>query len=229
MKKFITLVSKWRKYFVSTIYATHNSSPQIKFALEKSLNQLQKGTIGLNIGAGSTRLHSSMLNIDLAPNSDIDCCALAEQLPFFQEAFVLIVSQETLEHVQYPYHAVREIYRVLKRDGVFYLQVPFIIGYHPGPTDFWRFSREGIRELVEQAGFHVEETGIAVGPGTGYYRILVEFLAITLSYPIPKLYHIIKGVSALVFFPIKWLDPFLVKSKQADRISGGYYVIASKP
>ena len=222
------IISQWRQYFVSIIYADHNQSPQIKAALEQSLTYLQEEKCGLNIGAGSQRLHPRLLNLDIVTDVNIDCCALAERLLFVNECFAVIVSQETIEHVQEPYHAICEIYRVLEEGGVFYLQVPFIIGYHPGPTDFWRFSREGIRELVEQAGFTVEEIGIAVGPATGFYRIAVEFMSVTLSCPIPGLYHIVKGLAAFILYPVKCLDPFLINSSQSDRIPGGYYVISSK-
>ncbi len=35
-------------------------------------------------------------------------------------------------------------------DGTLYVQLPLVIGHHPGPTDFWRFTREGIVHVVER-------------------------------------------------------------------------------
>ena len=43
--------------------------------------------------------------------------------------------------------AIKECYRILKNDGKIYFQVPFIVGYHPGPTDFYRFTKEGIKNF----------------------------------------------------------------------------------
>jgi SAM-dependent methyltransferase len=164
----------------------------------------------------------------MTPYTTTDCCAQAESLPFNHSTFSVAVSQETLEHVKEPWLALREIHRVLKHGGILYFQVPFILGYHPGPTDFWRFSKEGIRELVERAGFVCEEVGIAVGPATGFYRISVEFVAILISRFFPYLYTLSKASAAIFLYPIKWLDRFLLNIEQNDRIAGGYYAIAKK-
>lgn len=218
----------WRRRFVGAVYATHNQSPAIRRALGRCLSRLDNGDRGLNVGAGPTDIHPAVLNLDITPLATVDCCAPAEHLPFADNSFALVVSQETLEHVREPHTAMREICRVLKQGGMLYCQLPFVIGYHPGPTDFWRFSVEGIRALVEQNGLICSEVGIAVGPATGFYRIAVEFVAVLLSRATPGLYHPIKGLAALMFYPLKALDPLLVGSAQADRIAGGYYVIAYK-
>jgi SAM-dependent methyltransferase len=185
--------------------------------------------VGLNVGSGDTRLHSSIINLDIQYSPSIDCFGKAEYIPFKDSSFTFVMTQETLEHVQKPYLAIEEMYRVLQKQGILYCQLPFIIGYHPGPTDFWRFSKEGICELVEQAGFIVEEVAIAVGPATGFYRIAVEFLAVIMSRLEPRAYRLSKGLMAVGLYPVKWLDTFLIRSEQADRIPGGYYVIARKP
>lgn len=221
-------MSNLRRRFVDAIYATHNSSPAIEQAINRCLESIKSGEVGLNVGSGATRIHERILNLDIIINSQVDCLAFAEQLPFKENSIRFVMTQETIEHVRDPYGAIEEIYRVLEEGGIIYFQVPFVIGYHPGPTDFWRFSVEGVRELLERAGFVCDEISIAVGPATGFYRILVEFWAVLFSSFWSRLYYPIKGLSALVFYPIKWLDSLLLRSKQADRIAGGYYVIAHK-
>lgn len=221
-------ITNWRHNFVSKIYATHNNSPSVKKTIKRCLASLNKAEIGLNIGSGSSNLHHSLINLDIVFNPAIHCCGRAETLPFTDKSFSLIISQEVLEHVQHPIMALDEMFRVLKNNGTLYLQVPFIIGYHPGPTDFWRFTKEGIKEIVEQSGFVCEEIGISVGGGTGFYRIVVEFIAVLFSQVSEKLYLPCKGIAALLLFPFKWVDPLLLKGKQSDRIAGGYYVVAKK-
>jgi SAM-dependent methyltransferase len=211
-----------------TSYTDHGTSLTVKAALGKCLAQLPPGSRGLQVGSGTNRLHPAIFNLDLTYNRSLDCCGRAENLPFRAASFSLIVSQEVLEHVKDPNVALEEMYRVLSRQGLLYCQVPFIIGYHPGPTDFWRFSRQGIREIVEKAGFVCAEVGIAVGPCYGFYRIAVEFGAVIGSSLIPRLYKPIKGLLALVLAPIKWLDPLMRSAAQADRVAGGYFVIAYK-
>jgi SAM-dependent methyltransferase len=182
----------------------------------------------LEVGAGSSNLHAAIIKLDIAPSANIDVCASAESLPFADGVFDVVVSQEVLEHVRNPFQAMREMGRVLKPGGLVYCQVPFIIGYHPGPRDYWRFTREGIREMAEQAGLECKETNISVGPGTGFYRIAVELLATFSGAIFSGLYIPTKGLFAVLLYPFKWLDPFLSGSPQADRIPGGYYLIASK-
>ena len=218
----------WRARFVHLVYATHNDAPAIRRALKRCLSGLAPGRTGLNVGSGDTDLHPSLVNVDLRPGPSVSCCARAESLPFRSDSFALVISQETLEHVPDPWHATAEIHRVLRPGGTFYCQLPFVIGYHPGPTDYWRFTREGIRELLERAGFRCEEVSIAVGGGTALYRIAVEFVAVSLGRMVPPAYHAFKGVAALLLYPIKWLDSVLSGAPQADRIAGGYYAIGRK-
>jgi len=214
--------------FIDNIYTTHNDSSVIQKALSRCFSTINENSIGLNIGAGSSQLHPSILNLDIAFSKSTDCVANAEQLPFADNTLDIVVTQETLEHVKDPFLVIKEINRVLKPNGILYCQVPFTIGYHPGPTDYWRFSVEGIQEMVERTGLHCDEVSIAVGPGTGFYRIVVEFWAVLFSVIYSRFYRPVKGIAALVFYPIKLLDPLLIRSPQANRIAGGYFVVAHK-
>jgi SAM-dependent methyltransferase len=169
-----------------------------------------------------------MINYDCVPSGSVDCLGMAEQLPFRSSTFRVVITQETLEHVREPRQALAEVNRVMVPGGVLYCQVPFVIGYHPGPTDFWRFTRQGIEQIVTEAGFECDEVAIAVGPATGFYRIAVEFAAVTVARIFGRLYIPTKAAAALLFAPVKLLDPLLLRSDQADRLAGGYYVVAHK-
>jgi SAM-dependent methyltransferase len=217
-----------RLSLVKLIYADHNNASIVQKKMKQCLNHLKKDDIGINIGAGTTLVHENVRNLDIFPGQNIFYVAKAEKIPEIDNFFTLAISQEVLEHVQNPTQACFEIHRVLKKGGIFYCQIPFIIGYHPGPTDYWRFTIEGIQELLKRTGFEIEEIGISVGAGTGYYRISVEFFAGLISIFIPKLYFISKGFFSIFLFPLKSFDFLFMYSKQKDRIPGGYYVIAKK-
>jgi len=219
-----------KQSFIRHIYADHNNSSAVKRAVADLLHILDSDIHkkGLNIGSGYSKIHKQISNLDIMDGPFVDYVSDGHSLPFPNDSFDLILAQESLEHFEDPFRAVCEVYRVLRPQGFFYVQVPFIIGYHPGPTDFWRFSKEGIRKLVEQAGFNCESIGISVGPATGLYRVLVEFIATFFALVCEKSYLPVKGVSALLFYPIKMLDLILMKSPQCDRIAGGYYAIARK-
>lgn len=221
-------IKKLRSKFVNFFYADHNQSSIVKRKLKECIEQLGVEDIGINIGAGETNIHERIRNLDIFEGENIYYVARAESIPEKSDFFSLAISQEVLEHVESPELAVREIYRVLKPGGVFYCQIPFIIGYHPGPTDFWRFTKEGLITLLEKEGFRINEIGISVGAGTGYYRISVEFFAGLFSIFLPWIYYILKGIFSIFLFPMKYLDLLFVYSRQKDRIAGGYYVIARK-
>lgn len=217
-----------RTKFVGLVYADHNRSPVVRAAIAEQLRALPQDGYALNVGAGSTRLDPRVRNLDVSDGPGIDIVGPAEAIPLKDDSVDLVITQETLEHVADPVKAMAEITRVLKPNGTLYLQVPFTIGYHPGPTDFWRFTKEGIVQLAESHGLRCVETGRVVGPSTGYYRISVEHFAIVGSLLFKPLYIPLKAAFAVLLFPLKWLDALTSRSPQADRIAGGYYVIATK-
>ena len=220
--------SELRRRFVERVYAAHNDTPHIRDAVQRCRDRVSPLDWSLNLGSGYTQRRSRTVNFDCVSTPTVDYLGFAHRLPFRTGAFKLVITQETLEHVRDPASTLDEIHRVLASDGMLYCQLPFIIGYHPGPTDFWRFTREGIEALVTRAGFRCDEIEVAVGPATGFYRVAVEFTAVVASGVFSKLYFPAKAAAALVFAPIKVLDRPLAKTPQVDRLAGGYYVIARK-
>lgn len=59
-----------------------------------------------------------------------------------------IIAMETLEHVQHPWLAAKEIGRVLrKEDGILIASTPMKCAIHNFPSDYWRFTPEGMKQL----------------------------------------------------------------------------------
>lgn len=220
--------ARLRLRFVHLVYADHNRRDSVRSQIRTLLAALPTHGVGLNIGAGTTSIDARVRNLDIVPGPNIDYVGSAEDIPLPDASVDLVITQETLEHVANPLQAMREIHRVLKPGGVLYLQLPFVIGYHPGPTDFWRFTRQGIVQLAESSGLVETTVGTAVGSSTGFYRIAVEYFAILLSVPFRPLYMPLKAFFAVALYPIKWLDAVTDRSPQNDRLAGGYFVVARK-
>ncbi len=216
-----------RQWFIRSFWAAHNASPAVRKAMGSLLADLGDGR-GLNLGCGDTRLGPRLVNFDLMYTGAVDVLGDTLALPFPDGQFALIISQEMVEHVPDPFRAVREMARVLRAGGTLYLQAPFVIGYHPGPEDYWRFSRAGMQRLLEQAGLECRRLEPAVGAGTGMYRITVEFFAALPARMLPALYLPAKALASVIFFPLVWWDGFLARGKQSDRIPGGYFAIGVK-
>lgn len=220
--------ARLRGWFVSRFWATHHRSRAADRLLRQTLGQLRPEGRGLNVGCGEARLDRRLVNLDLARTPAVDLVADGLRLPFPGARFDLVISQETVEHLPDPFGAVREMARVLRPGGMLHLQAPFVIGYHPGPEDYWRFSRAGMRRLLEQAGLAEVRVEPAIGSGTGFHRILVEFAAGLAARVLPAAYMPAKALCALVFYPFKWLDGWLLRGAQRDRIPGGYVAIGKR-
>lgn len=218
-----------RRVFVERIYGDHNRSRIVRQRLSSVLSSLGPEQLGLNVGAGLSKLHPRIVNVDVEAGVEIQCQSSAMALPFRDGSFDVVITQETLEHVADPFKAMDEMVRVLRSGGVLYCQLPFIIGFHPGPKDFWRFTVQGISEIVARAGLHHAVPIISVGGATGFYRISVEFVSGLVSLGWRPLYIPLKATCALLLFPLKWLDFLFALSPERDRIAGGYLVIAWKP
>lgn len=61
------------------------------------------------------------------------------QLPFEKESLDVVVSSSCFEHSEFFWLLFLEVLRVLKPDGLFYLNAPSNGVFHRYPTDCWRF------------------------------------------------------------------------------------------
>lgn len=221
------LFSSAQKFIVKNVYADHNKSRRVREELLRLLDEHDGKTI-LNLGSGDTKLHPSIINLDVRDGPFVDIVGSADNVPLDSLSVDLVISQEMLEHVPNPSDVMKEIYRILRPNGSLYLQVPWIIGYHGCPGDYWRFSVDGIRAIVESSGFSVQVLQQTVGPFTGFYRITVEAFAILGSILAPIAYKPSKLIASVVFAPIKLLDLLASKSKHSHRLAGGFFVVAKK-
>lgn len=223
---------RWRSKFVGSIYTRHNRSPNVRRALGRVLGVLDDGddaSWGLNLGSAGTRYHDRLLNLDIAASAGVDVVGTADRLPLRDNALACVISQEVFEHLADPATAAREVLRVLRPGGLFYLQVPFIIGFHSAPHDFWRFSHRGVEQLLAAAGFEIVEIGAAVGPGTSMYRISVEYFATLAAALWRRLYFPAKALAAVLCAPLRWTDFVAREYSNTNRIAAGFLAIARKP
>jgi SAM-dependent methyltransferase len=69
------------------------------------------------------------------------------------EAYDYISMEQVLEHVPYPYRAVRNVHRMLRPGGHFLVTLPFLIKIHNHPIDCSRWTPTGLGYFLEECGF----------------------------------------------------------------------------
>ena len=65
----------------------------------------------------------------------------------------LIMANQVWEHIDRPHAATRNVWRMLRPGGWFWIAVPFFIPYHAVPVDCTRWSARGLQNLLVEAGF----------------------------------------------------------------------------
>ena len=71
----------------------------------------------------------------------------------------LVIADQVWEHLQRPYRATQNVISSLNPGGYFYVASPFFVPYHPAPVDCSRWSADGLKNLLIEAGF--EEDNVA--------------------------------------------------------------------
>lgn len=79
------------------------------------------------------------------------------QTPFADGEFDTIICNAVLEHVPEIDRVMRELTRVLKPGGYFVAAVPYLQPYHRNPTDFRRYTSEGLEEIGRLHGLRTVE------------------------------------------------------------------------
>lgn len=159
-------------------------------------------------GKGMNKILSNQsirfINIDISPRSQATIFSDAHDIPLRDQSVEGVIIQAVLEHVINPNRCVEEIYRVLKKEGIVYSEIPFMQQVHEGRYDFTRFTHLGHRVLFKK--YKEYDSGLVAGPGTALewsYRYLLRCFSKT---------KIMKLIVRLTGFWIKYFDYLLRKS-----------------
>ncbi|MDQ5838158.1 MAG: class I SAM-dependent methyltransferase [Acidobacteriota bacterium] len=94
---------------------------------------------------------------DIEGNEDAEVVIGADgRLPVADREFDCVLSSQVLEHVGDAQLYLRESFRVLRPGGSLVLSTHGVWPYHPDPTDFWRWTKDGLVREISRAGFEVQ-------------------------------------------------------------------------
>lgn len=145
---------------IRSFFSTATNWPSIDSQIGEYSRYL-KGNV-LNAGAGdrdiSHIVEGKLFNQDIPlgiHNKNIHIYSPLHKIPVKDDYFDAIVCNAVLEHVENPMAVMQEFFRVLKKGGYLYLAVPFLQPEHLDPTDFQRFTKDGLKKIVEDNHFEI--------------------------------------------------------------------------
>lgn len=111
---------------------------------------IEVGSYDVNGNLRDILSHTEHIGVDMQDGPGVDVVANGNDLPFADNEFDVAVCVETLEHDRYFWRTISELNRVTKSGGVVILTAPSInFGIHEWPYDFWRFTEDGLKSLIE--------------------------------------------------------------------------------
>lgn len=125
---------------------------------------------------------SNYIGADIAENSAADVHLIDGKLNMPDGYADIILSTQVLEHVTDPQLYLQESFRVLKSEGLLLISTHGTWRYHPDPTDYWRWTCDGLKKILADNGFKtVELYGVMGMASMGLLLFQDAFL-----YKVPK-------------------------------------------
>lgn len=155
-------------------------------------------------------------SIDIYGSKNVDLICDAHYLPLEDEYYDGVWIQAVLEHVVEPHKVVKEIYRVLKKEGVVYAETPFMQPVHEGAYDFTRYTVLGHRYLFKN--FTLLRMGGIGGPEK-FFTLSFKYLIWSITRN-KFLAQVLGSVFSILLRPVSLL---IDKTSLYDASSGVYF------
>lgn len=151
---------------------------------DTNLKEFAKGDL-LDLGCGKAPLYGTYKPLvesatladwgnSLHKNDYLDVeCDITKELPFPTASFDTIILSDVLEHVPNPNEVVKELYRILKPEGMILLNVPFAYPLHEVPYDYHRYTQFMLQKLADDQKFTV----VKLEALAGSWGILIDLLS----------------------------------------------------
>ncbi|MCB7481324.1 class I SAM-dependent methyltransferase [Christiangramia sediminis] len=95
-------------------------------------------------------------------------------MPFDSNSFDCALATEVLEHCPEPEVVLKEIYRILKTDSIFFFTVPFLWNLHEVPHDEYRYTPFSLKRHLMNAGFE----DIEIKATGGWHASMAQMLGL---------------------------------------------------
>jgi len=138
----------------------------IRLYLFKNIKNLSfnlKGKL-LDLGCGSKPYKNLFINneyigleIDKSKNTKADHFYNGKKFPFDDNYFNSFFSSEVFANIYNYKEILKEIKRVLKPGSMGLITSPFCWSEYDAPYDYYRFTKYGLKKIIEDSGFEIIE------------------------------------------------------------------------
>ena len=223
--RFKDFFKRWPRLY-EALFAMIGPSLLTGVSSKRFVQQLPAGSRVLSAGSGTRRLSASTVNVDLFAFNGVNVVADLSDLPFHTNVFDAVTCEQVLEHVQHPLAVVAELYRVVKPGGLIHVASPFLFPWHASPSDYTRWTQEGLRSLFPNCT--VQQEGIMAGPFSALNAFLPAFLATLFCFGSVRLQSILQWMILIPCAPIKLLDIVFARMPGAKLCAANFFLIVRK-
>lgn len=143
------------------------------------------------------------VGVDMEPGTGVDVvCDLSADFDTVDSAvahrrFGTVFCFSTLEHCSRPFRMAENLTRLLVPGGHLVLSVPFAFKFHGFPSDYWRFTPEGVKVLFAGLEFDAAHAAAATSRAGEFLPVTDDLGRIRFSAAVQrKAGHPIRAVSA---------------------------------
>ncbi len=160
----ISWLARFRDRLKCTVFHPQYQANRLHQQSQQILSSIRRSLV-LDVGSGNASYNlpesNCLVRIDYPETgkqyrNKPDVHGDARILPFQTESINVVLLLEVLEHVPDIEQVMSEIQRVLKPNGILYISAPFIYPAHDLPHDYFRFSMEGLKYLLQKHGLQPE-------------------------------------------------------------------------
>jgi SAM-dependent methyltransferase len=138
-------------------------------------------------------------------------------IPMADNSVDTAIATEVLEHSFYPAETLKEIYRVLRPEGLFFFTVPFIWPLHETPYDAYRYTPFSLNMHLESAGLKQ----IQISSLGGWHTSFAQMMALWVRES-----NLSSRKRRIATAIAKRLIPFLLKNDIRDNKFGQHCMIS---
>lgn len=218
-------------------YTLRNLAHAIRLCIDRArgLGHLDAGSTLVDLGCGDAPYREMLtvagtryIGCDLAPGPGVDLTLDDNgRAPLPDASAGCVTSFQVLEHVWDLNAYLGECHRLLGPDGLLILSTHGSWLYHPHPTDFRRWTRDGLLRELTQRGFEIIDTWSIVGPlaWTTQFRTLAYHHVFSKLGPLGR---ILSPLFCLLMYARMVLEDHLTPPPLARNNAAVYLVMARR-